>query len=261
MATMKWTPAQQVAIDDRGGALLVSAAAGSGKTAVLTERVVQLLQDAQTPIQADRLLIVTFTNAAAAELRARIAARLEQALVEQPYNNHLRRQKMLLQRAHICTIDALCLQLVQQHFTALDVPPDFSLADAGAVEKQKGDALAQTLEQAYQNPAFCDFANLYGKGRADGAATAAVLQLYSFLRTVPDPAAFEQLVLAQYSPAAQGEAGGMAGVICEAFRAELAEKMQLGIAFAKDALTLCETDFEETVAKAIASKKTPVAQQ
>lgn len=184
----KWTSAQTAAIYDRGGALLVSAAAGSGKTAVLTERVVTMLQDAAHPVQADRLLIVTFTNAAAAELRARIAARLEQVLAQDPSNQHLRRQKMLLQRAHICTIDSFCLHLLQQHFTALEIPPDFALADVGAVGQLKHQALAQTLEQAYQTPAFCAFANLYGKGRSDDEASKAVLQLYNFLRTLPFPA-------------------------------------------------------------------------
>ncbi|MFI3170599.1 MAG: UvrD-helicase domain-containing protein, partial [Faecalibacterium sp.] len=257
MAQMKWTPAQEAAIYDRGGSLLLSAAAGSGKTAVLTERVVQLLQDTAHPIQADRLLIVTFTNAAAAELRARIAARIEQVLVSDPQNNHLRRQKMLLQRAHICTIDAFCLQLVQQHFTALDIPPDFALADAGVVEKLKSDALAKTLEDAYQNPAFCDFVNMYGKGRSDGAASAAILQLYDFLRTEPNETEFLARMTDYWNPA-QTET---VDAFCESLGAEVGDKANLGDYFAKTALSLCEFDFEDAVALAIESKKTPVAQQ
>ncbi len=257
MPDMKWTTAQQAAIYDRGGTLLVSAAAGSGKTAVLTERVVQLLQDAENPVQADRLLIVTFTNAAAAELRARIATRIEQVLLTQPQNNHLRRQKMLLQRAYICTIDSFCLQMVQQYFTALDVPPDFTLADAGVAQQLKSEALAQTLEQAYQNPAFCDFVDLYGKGRSDGAAGAAILQLYEFLRTMPNEAAFLQRVRAQWDPQnVQGQRDA-----CEGLFSEVADKAWLGLSFAKDAVTLCEQDFEEAVSAAIESKKTAAAQQ
>ena len=99
MSGPKWTPAQQAAIADRGGALLVSAAAGSGKTAVLTERAVQLITDPEHPVNADRLLIVTFTNAAAAELRARIGQALLRLSQQQPHNTSLRRQRMLLQRA------------------------------------------------------------------------------------------------------------------------------------------------------------------
>ena len=124
MSGPKWTSAQQAAIDDRGGALLVSAAAGSGKTAVLTERAVRLITDPEAPIDADKLLIVTFTNAAAAELRARIGQALLRRSQAEPGNTALRRQRMLLQRAPICTIDAFCLDLLRKHFQALDIPPD-----------------------------------------------------------------------------------------------------------------------------------------
>ena len=134
MSGPKWTPAQQAAIADRGGALLVSAAAGSGKTAVLTERAVQLITDPEHPVNADRLLIVTFTNAAAAELRARIGQALLHRSQLQPGNAMLRRQRMLLQRAPICTIDAFCLNLLHKHFQALDIPPILPSADPGTVQ-------------------------------------------------------------------------------------------------------------------------------
>ena len=129
-----WTPAQQAAIEDRGGGLLVSAAAGSGKTAVLTERAVRLIADPTHPIPADKLLIVTFTNAAAAELRARIGESLLRRSQADPASGWLRRQQMLLQRTPICTIDAFCLDLLRRHFEALDIPPDFAPADAGSVQ-------------------------------------------------------------------------------------------------------------------------------
>ena len=128
MSGPKWTPAQQAAIADRGGALLVSAAAGSGKTAVLTERAVQLITDPEHPVNADRLLIVTFTNAAAAELRARIGQALLHRSQLQPGNAMLRRQRMLLQRAPICTIDAFCLNLLHKHFQ-VSVPEGVSIED------------------------------------------------------------------------------------------------------------------------------------
>ena len=170
MSETKWTPAQRAAIDDRGGALLVSAAAGSGKTAVLTERAVRLITDPEHPVDADRLLIVTFTNAAAAELRARIGQALLRRSQAEPSNTALRRQRMLLQRAPICTIDAFCLDLLRKHFQALDIPPDFTPADPGSVETLRAAALAETLEAAYLNADFCAFADLYGKGRTDSAA-------------------------------------------------------------------------------------------
>ena len=186
MSEPKWTPAQRAAIEDRGGALLVSAAAGSGKTAVLTERAVRLIIDPEHPVDADRLLIVTFTNAAAAELRARIGQALLRLSVQQPHNTALRRQRMLLQRAPICTIDAFCLDLLHKHFQALDIPPDFAPADPGSVEVLRASALAETLENAYRDPDFCAFADLYGKGRTDQAAGNTILHVYDFLRALPD---------------------------------------------------------------------------
>ena len=186
MSEPKWTPAQRAAIEDRGGALLVSAAAGSGKTAVLTERAVRLITDPEHPVDADRLLIVTFTNAAAAELRARIGQALLRLSVQQPHNTALRRQRMLLQRAPICTIDAFCLDLLHKHFQALDIPPDFAPADPGSVEVLRASSLAETLENAYRDPDFCAFADLYGKGRTDQAAGNTILHVYDFLRALPD---------------------------------------------------------------------------
>ena len=186
MSGPKWTPAQRAAIEDRGGALLVSAAAGSGKTAVLTERAVRLITDPDHPVDADKLLIVTFTNAAAAELRARIGQALLRLSQQQPHNTSLRRQRMLLQRAPICTIDAFCLNLLHKHFQALDIPPDFAPADPGSVEVLRASALAETLENAYRDPDFCAFADLYGKGRTDQAAGNTILHVYDFLRALPD---------------------------------------------------------------------------
>ena len=186
MSEPKWTPAQRAAIEDRGGALLVSAAAGSGKTAVLTERAVRLITDPDHPADADRLLIVTFTNAAAAELRARIGQALLRRSQQELGNASLRRQRMLLQRAPICTIDAFCLDLLRKHFQALDIPPDFSPADPGSVEILRASALSETLENAYRDPDFCAFADLYGKGRTDRAAGETILHVYDFLRALPD---------------------------------------------------------------------------
>ena len=108
----KWTRQQQWAIEARPGNLLVSAAAGSGKTAVLVERVIRRLCDPVSPVSADRLLIVTFTRAAAAEIRQRIADALAMRIAKEPENERLLQQQMLLPYAKICTIDAFCSQLV-----------------------------------------------------------------------------------------------------------------------------------------------------
>ena len=191
---MKWTPQQQAAIEDDGGTLLVSAAAGSGKTAVLTERAVRLITREDHPVAADRLLIVTFTRAAAEELRGRIAARLADRLAEEPHSAFLRRQRILLGRAPICTVDAFCMQLLKTWFAKLDLPPDFTLADDATAHELREAALAQTMEEFAADEGFRAFADLYGRARTDAAAAAAVLKFYEFSRTLPHPAKVRERV-------------------------------------------------------------------
>ena len=194
MADTKWTPAQSDAIYDNGGTLLVSAAAGSGKTAVLVERAVRLLTDEEHPVAADRILIVTFTRAAAEELRARIGVRLAAAAAAQPNSLHLRRQRLLLGRAAICTIDAYCMQLLQRYFAELELPPDFGVADDATAFSLRQASLARVLETLYDDVDFADFASLYGRARSDAPAANAVLALYDFTRSLPHPdAVLEQL--------------------------------------------------------------------
>ena len=186
---IQFTPAQAAAITARGGSLLVSAAAGSGKTRVLVERVVGLITDPEHPANADELLIMTFTNAAAAKLRADITARLAQEVRAHPGNMNLRRQQLLLQRASIGTVDAFCLHFVQQHFAMLDVPPDFETAEEADLARIEQETLAATLETAYTDPDFRAFADLYDRGRTDNTAGDAILDLYHFTRALPHPAA------------------------------------------------------------------------
>ena len=182
---IQFTPAQAAAISARGGSLLVSAAAGSGKTRVLVERVVGLITDPVHPVDANQLLIMTFTNAAAAKLRADITTRLAQEVRAHPGDLHLRSQQLLLQRASIGTVDAFCLHFVQQHFAMLDVPPDFETADEADLARIEQETLAATLETAYQDPDFRAFADLYDRGRTDNTAGDAILDLYHFTRALP----------------------------------------------------------------------------
>ena len=257
MADVKWTDAQKAAIRDRGGALLVSAAAGSGKTAVLAERAVALITDAAAPASADRLLIVTFTNAAAAELRARIGERLAREVKADPANARLRRQRVLLQRAPICTIDAFCLDLLRRHFSALDIPPDFMPADAGSLQAISEEALAETMEQAVQDADFCAFADLYGRGRTDTAAGEAVVQVYRFLQALPDPDQVLDAFLQPWQQAGSFPASPWAALLCRRAAGLAAEAEQLCAA----ALQICREDLETARAEAEASKKTPAAQE
>ena len=187
-AKIQFTPAQSAAITARGGSLLVSAAAGSGKTRVLVERVVGLITDPVTPVEADSLLIMTFTNAAAAKLRADITTRLAEEVRAHPGDMRLRRQQLLLQRAAIGTVDAFCLHFVQQHFAALDVPPDFATAEEAELARIEQETLSAILETAYTDADFRAFADLYDRGRTDNTAGNAVLELYHFSRALPHPA-------------------------------------------------------------------------
>ena len=184
---IQFTPAQAAAIRARGGSLLVSAAAGSGKTRVLVERAVGLITDPVHPAEADSLLIMTFTNAAAAKLRADITARLLAEVRLHPGDGRLRRQQLRLQRASIGTVDAFCLHFVQQHFAALEIPPDFETADDATLGRLRQETLASVLETAYTDPDFCAFADLYDRGRTDDTAGSVVLELYDFTRTLPHP--------------------------------------------------------------------------
>lgn len=184
---IRFTPAQAAAISARGGSLLVSAAAGSGKTRVLVERVVGLITDPDCPVEADSLLIMTFTNAAAAKLRADITERLGREVRANPGDLRLRRQQMRLQRASIGTVDAFCLRFVRRHFASLDVPPDVATADDTDLFRIRQQVLEQTLEQAYQDPDFRAFADLFDRGRTDRTAGQTVLDLYDFTRALPYP--------------------------------------------------------------------------
>ncbi len=140
-------------------------------------------------MDANQLLIMTFTNAAAAKLRADITTRLAQEVRAHPGDLHLRSQQLLLQRASIGTVDAFCLHFVQQHFAMLDVPPDFETADEADLARIEQETLAATLETAYQDPDFRAFADLYDRGRTDNTAGNAILDLYHFTRALPHPAA------------------------------------------------------------------------
>ena len=138
MSAVKWTPNQLDAIKAREGAVLVSAAAGSGKTAVLVERVIDMITDPENPVDADRFLVVTYTRAAAAEMKDRIAARIDELLKNDPKNRELHRQQLLLSRAKISTIHSFCSDLAREFFYSLDIPADFRIADEQELSILKG---------------------------------------------------------------------------------------------------------------------------
>ncbi|MBQ8062815.1 MAG: UvrD-helicase domain-containing protein, partial [Clostridia bacterium] len=185
----KWTPEQQHAIGARGGTLIVRAAAGSGKTAVLVERCIQRLTDTEHPCSADELLIVTFTRAATAEMRSRLAKAISDRLVEDPENTHLQKQQMLLPSAQICTIDAFCGNLVRENFESLGISPDFRLLDESEVRVLQQNAMDRVVEEFYtaKDPDFLGLVELLATGRDDTSLEGNILRLYTYSRAYPSP--------------------------------------------------------------------------
>ena len=146
---MQWTEKQQQVIDSRDRNLLVSAAAGSGKTAVLVERIIQMISQGDPPLDIDRLLVMTFTNAAAAEMRERIQAAVDKRLREDPGNEHLWLQAALISQAQITTIDSFCLHIIRNHYDTLDIDPAFRIGDEGELALLQADVMREVLEERY----------------------------------------------------------------------------------------------------------------
>ena len=192
----KWTADQQTAIDDRGGTLLVSAAAGSGKTAVLVERVLRRLTDDRDPVDVDRLLLVTFTNAAAAEMRERIGAALAAEVAKRPDDTRLRRQLFLVHRAQITTVHAMCLQLAREQAAQLGIAPDFRLMDEQEGKILRAEVLEEVLEASYEaeNSEFFALTDLLTAGRDDKRLGEVILSTYDKIQSHPDPRAFLERV-------------------------------------------------------------------
>ncbi len=184
---VKFTEDQKSAIKAKG-TVLVSAAAGSGKTAVLTERVVTALCD-PNGVSADRLLIVTFTNASALEMRVRISKRLEEMHSADPENDRILTQKLLLEGAKICTIDAFCIDLVRKYFAVLGINPDFQIADSATEKTLSNRVLKNVLADVYKNPspALRDLTTLFSLEKSENSFTDVILKLYEIIMHTPQP--------------------------------------------------------------------------
>jgi len=199
---VKFTPEQQNAIFARGGTVLVSAAAGSGKTAVLVERVIQRILDPVDPVDADRLLVATFSNAAAQEMKSRISARLEALSRETPEDLRLARQMVLVEQASISTIHSFCLELIRQNFQRLDLTPDFRIADERETMLMRQSAVEEIVEEAYrkEEQPFLDLVELLSGGRNDKNLFETIHKLYTFLRSHAFYPQWLERQLAQYDP-------------------------------------------------------------
>ena len=186
---VKWTEEQQKVIALRDRNILVSAAAGSGKTAVLVERIIQRLTEEKDPVDVDRLLIVTFTEAAAAEMKERISAAIEKKLSERPGDAHLEQQATLIHSAPITTIHSFCLSVIREHFHVIGIDPGFRIAEEGELKLLKQDVLEELLEECYASgdEAFIEFVERFGTGKNDRKIEGIILKLYEYSRSYPQP--------------------------------------------------------------------------
>ena len=194
----EWTSEQKNAIENRGGSLLVSAAAGSGKTAVLTERVLRRVTDPENPIDITQLLLVTFTKAAASEMRERIAAAIASAVAKEPGSARLRRQLFLVHRAKITTVHSLCMSLAREQAASLGIAPDFRLMDENESRILRGEVLEEVLEACYEqaDSKFLALSDLLTAGRDDKRLGEVILATYDKIQAHPDPRAFLENVRA-----------------------------------------------------------------
>lgn len=189
---MAWTVAQQKVIDTRNKNLLVSAAAGSGKTAVLVERIISMISEGEHPLDIDRLLVVTFTNAAAAEMRDRIGKAIDAKLTKDPDNEHLQKQIALLQSAQITTIHSFCLNVIRNYFHRIDLDPSFKIAEESEITLMKSDVISDILERWYEEGRedFHAFIESYSYSKSDTPIEELIKQLYSFSMSDPWPKAW-----------------------------------------------------------------------
>ena len=179
-----WTEDQRRVIDTRKKNILVSAAAGSGKTAVLSQRILSLIMDPEDPADIDELLVITFTRAAADEMRERIRQVLEDAHRQHPRDRHLLRQLTLIHSSSIMTIDSFCSQVVRNYFQEVDLDPSFRVGEDGELRLLQQDVLGNVLEEAYEEgaPDFLEFADCYASGQNDKMLEQLILRLPRAIR-------------------------------------------------------------------------------
>lgn len=192
----KLTPQQELAASNRGGKLLVSAAAGSGKTKVLVERLMRYITDSHNPANIDDFLIITYTKAAAAELRGKIAKELVSRIAEEPENVHLQQQMQRLYLTKISTVHAFCTEILREYAYVLDIFGDFRVAEEAECVEMQNAVMEQLLEEAYEtahnNPDFCAFVDSQGFGRDDRQIPKIIMQVYESARCHLNPNAWLQ---------------------------------------------------------------------
>lgn len=184
---VKWTEEQKQAIYEKGSNILVAAAAGSGKTAVLVERIINKIINENIDI--DKLLVVTFTNAAASEMRERVLNAIYKKIDEEPENEKLQKQIILLNRASICTIDSFCLDVVKNNFFEIDIGQNFRIGDTTEIEILKQDVLEDLFEEKYEaeDEDFTKLINTYTSYKDDTPLKELILKIYTYIQSNPFP--------------------------------------------------------------------------
>ncbi len=182
-----WTPHQKAALSPTDKLTVLSAAAGSGKTTVLVERAIGLLLDDTKPVSADKMLIVTFSNASAAEFKNRIEKGINEKIIENPKNTYIKMQKVALQRADISTIHSFCIKLVRENFQSLDISPDFTICDNAQGNALHDDAINTAMSYGYTIPDFKELVSFYGKSSSDQKIKDFLRQMNYFFSALPNP--------------------------------------------------------------------------
>lgn len=200
MAT-QWTDNQRKAIFANRGSVLVSAAAGSGKTAVLVQKIIEMITDSENPVDVDRLLVVTFTRAAASEMKERVSIAINKLLEADPYNQNLLRQKQMIYKANISTIDSFCIDLAKEYFYKLDIKQDFRIADKNELKVLEKEAMDITFEHFYENggEAFVNLVKSFSSPRDDKVLTEIINKVYEFLLSHPFPKKWMEEKISMYN--------------------------------------------------------------
>ncbi|MBS4188825.1 helicase-exonuclease AddAB subunit AddA [Bacillus sp. FJAT-49705] len=201
-ADATWTDDQWKAIMAKGQDILVAAAAGSGKTAVLVERIINKIISEEDPINVDELLVVTFTNASAAEMRHRIGEALEKAINENPKSIHLRKQLSLLNKASISTLHSFCLEMIRKYYYMIDIDPGFRIADETEAQLLRDEVLEELFEEEYGkegNEAFFALVDTFTNDRSDIALQEIIRDLYDFARANPSPDQYLDSIIEMYN--------------------------------------------------------------
>ncbi|NRD78384.1 helicase-exonuclease AddAB subunit AddA [Bacillus sp. BRMEA1] len=200
-----WTDDQWKAIAAKDKDILVAAAAGSGKTAVLVERIIQKIISEEAPINVDELLVVTFTSASAAEMRHRIGEALEKAINANPSSRHLRKQLSLLNKASISTLHSFCMDVIRKYYYLIDVDPDFRIADDTEAQLIRDEVMDELFEDEYgkkDNEAFFKLVDSFTNDRSDAALMEIIQSVYDFSRSNPLPAQYLQSIVSMYNVSA-----------------------------------------------------------